>query len=331
MNCELTCQLCMAIRQCLTANRIGLFFDNIQKWLPILHLPQFYKKYVRVDGRCGRVVDRQSVNDHEAVLINCMFALAARFSNASFFMDTEPVARGDVFAERAAAIKDPILKVIQEPSLDFVKGCVMLTFYYLTAGQPAPGALLTSVCVRFAYDLGLNEIDDEDQTSDDGDVQGAQYEDPALWVDKEELRRLWWAIYELDCFVSTLSCQPYAVAHGEMKVLLPVSDHAWFRGSPIGSSYLIPHPDAIWKSLQGSPNQSPRAWYLVTNFLKSCFADAARQPRQSAPGRQEELENDLACLKMALPAEFQLRSMIMDETNFGDSNWVISIHCMVLA
>ncbi|EXJ63277.1 uncharacterized protein A1O5_11598 [Cladophialophora psammophila CBS 110553] len=304
---------------------VGLFFDYIQNWLPILHRPLFYQKYVRVESHYGRVVGRQSVSDHDAILINCVFALAARFSKASFFCSTDPVLRGEAFAERAAAIKDPIIKVIEEPSLEFVKGCALLAFYNICAGHAAPGSLLVSVCVRFAYDLGLNEIDEEDQTNC-GTEDGQD-----AWIQKEELRRLWWVIYELDCFVSTVSCQPYGIERGEIKVLLPVSDHHWFSGCPAGSSYLIQSPGTVWKSLEGSENQSPRAWYLVTNYLKSCFADTARQPKRNTPETQTALEMDLACLKHALPADFQLRSVNMAEHNFGDCNWIISTHFMILS
>jgi hypothetical protein len=317
--------------QLLTQYRISVYFDTIQQWLPILHRPQFYQKYVRTEARCIQFLDRQSVSDPEAVLINCIFALAARFSRSNFFAYTNPGARGDVFAERAAAVKERILKMIEEPALDFVKGCVMLAFYNLTAGQAAAGSLLTSLCVRFAYDLGLDAIDDEFNTNEGAAYHDVPLEDANTWVHKEELCRLWWVIYELDCAVSTFSCQPYGVERGGIKVFLPASDHHWFNKLPLRSSFLIQTPSGIWKSLQTCENQNPRAWYLVTNFLKSCFADIARQPRRNTPEHQAELENALACLKLALPVDFQLRSFHMYDNNFGDGNWVISTHFMILS
>ncbi len=243
----------------------------------------------------------------------------------------DPDSRGEVFAERAAAIKDPILKIIEEPTIDFVKACVMLAFYNLTAGKAGPGAGLTSVCVRFAYDLGLDAID-EDYHADEGDNHPVRApEDVNGWVSNEELRRLWWAIYELDCAVCTFSCQPYGIERGGIKVFLPASDHHWFNNTPIGSSYLNLSSNEAWKSLQGSPNQSPRAWYLVTNYLKSCLADAARQSRRQTLESQADFETALACLKLSLPSEFQLRCLNLDDSNFGDGNWVISTNFMLLS
>jgi hypothetical protein len=264
--------------------------------------------------------------------MNCLFALTARFSKSNFFAGKAPVERGDVFAERAATIKDPLLKVIEEPPLDLVKSCVLLAFYNLTAGRATPGALLTSLCVRFAYDLGLDALDEADSLrGEDGDRSHTAPEDVDLWVLKEELRRLWWVIYELDCFVSTLSCQPYGIERGTIRVFLPASDERWFNRRPIPSACLIQSADRIWKSLEGSPNQNPRAWYLVANYLKSCFADAARQPRKNTAESQAALEEALVYLKLALPADFELQTLIMDEDHFGTGNWVISTHLMILS
>ncbi|KAJ9617143.1 hypothetical protein H2200_000864 [Cladophialophora chaetospira] len=310
---------------------IALFFDIIRHWIPLLHGPQFYEKYVKTEARRPRLLKRQSVKDHDAFMINCMFALAARFSRSRFFADTDPLARGQAFAERAAAIKDLILKVVEEPSLEFVKGCVMLAFYDLTAGHAAPAALLTSVCVRFAYDLGLDAIDDDCELSEDGSSHDHATEDVETWVHKEELRRLWWSIYELDCAVSTFSQQPYGIERGTMKVFLPVSDHHWFDQLPLRSSHLIQSASETWKSLQGCKNQSPRAWYLVTNYLKSCLADAARHSKQHTPEKLTALEHALACHKLALPATFQLRSLSIEDKSFGDSNWIISTNFMLLS
>jgi hypothetical protein len=296
-----------------------------------MHRPLFYKNYCSTEPQM-RVVGSRAAGPHAAYMINGIFALAARFSTAEIFKDTAPLERGDVFAERAAVIKDPIIKNIDEPSLEFLKGCILLAFYNLTAGQVAAGSVLTSVCVHYAYDMGLNEID-EDQIDDEGGgtINENDPQDIDAWISREELRRLWWIIWDMDTFVATLSCLPYGIARGEMKVFLPVSDYHWFAGIPVRSSVLMHTPANVWKSLRGSPNQFPRAWYLVANYLMSCIADAGRQPSRTSPETQAELESALCCLKLALPTEFQLRSLCLDQESFVEGNWIISIHLMILA
>jgi hypothetical protein len=146
-----------------------------------------------------------------------MFAMAARFSKSIHFEGIPVSDRGETFANRASGIKDSIMKTLQEPSLEFVKGCVMLAFYNLVEGQFGPGSILTSVCVRFVYDLSLDDID-EDQLDEEGSfISDPISESVESWLKKEERRRLWWSIWELDTFVATLSFQPFGIERGEMK------------------------------------------------------------------------------------------------------------------
>ena len=46
---------------------------------------------------------------------------------------------------------------------------------------------------------------------------------------------------------------------------------------------------------------------------------------------RDQLEKDLTCLKLAYPTNFQLSLVSMDDTNFGELNWILSTHLMVLA
>lgn len=312
-----------------TLNRIDLFFVNIQPLLSIMHRPLFYEKFTQLDRSTRRLASRTEVTQDAAFMIEGIFALTARFSNAVFFHNSPVLDRGQVFANNAASIKDGIIKTIEEPTLEFLKGCILLAFYNISSGVLAAGSLLTSVCVRFAYDLRLDEVDDE-QLLHDGTYSREEVGYSDAWVHKEELRRLWWCIWELDIFVATLSRQPYTIERGEMKVFLPVSDSQWFSGVPHMSALLDHEPLNLWRSLQGSPNQNPRAWYLVSNYLMSCIAVAGRQQSQVSVVKKAELENALCCLKLALPANFQLRSLYLDDKTFVNGNWIISTHLMII-
>lgn len=144
-------------------------------------------------------------------MIYCMFAMVARFSKSIQFEGIPVSDRGAIYANRASNMKDSSMKTIQESSIEFVKGCVMLAFYNLVEGQFGPGSILTSVCVRLMYDLSLDEID-EDQLDDEGNlISDPISETVESWLKKEERRRLWWSIWELDTFVSTISFQPFSI------------------------------------------------------------------------------------------------------------------------
>jgi hypothetical protein len=75
------------------------------------------------------------------------------------------------------------------------------------------------------YDLDLDHVDD------DGGIVFLVEE----WVQREELRRAWWLVWELDAFGSTISNRAYAINYKIMLVLLPVSDKSCFEESPVAS------------------------------------------------------------------------------------------------
>lgn len=290
----------------------------------------FYSKYLRVDGDSLQLAPSQSLEPDDVFMITGMFALAARFSTSEVFGNVAPPARGECFTHRVAALFDSIMRTVQEPSTTFVKGVVLHAFYYLTGGYATQGGVLAGICVRLAFDLGLDEVD-ADLVDDDGSLNHSGCGDVEAWSLKEDVRRLWWIIYDLDTFVATISCRPYGIARQRMKVLLPVSDHHWFNGIPVASALLLDHPETTWKSLAGSPNQSARAWYVLSNCLMSSVADVARQPSQASKETRAELESGVSCLKLALPSEFQLRLLHIDEDSFSDGHWIISTHLMILA
>jgi hypothetical protein len=166
----------------------------------------------------------------------------------------------------------------------------MLAFNYASAGLCGPASVLGSVLISFAYDLGFNNVDIDEPTFDSSDVDA--------WVEKEEVRRLWWAIWELDTFLAVLSGKPYGIDRKQMRVCLPVSDQNWFSRTPVISAVLRDQPAVAWKTLQGVPNQDVRAWFLVAHYLLSHCAQ--HYPARSSYEQKEELERALACFKLAL-------------------------------
>lgn len=139
-------------------------------------------------------VDRAVVSEEDAFAIYAMTAIAARFSDSPPFHDLPTVSRGDALAFHATTLKDSLLSDLQHPTLSMIKGCILLAFYNLLAAQFGAGSISTSICVRLAYQLSLDEVD-EDEVEDDGDlVADSGDERTASWLQKEELRRIWWSM-----------------------------------------------------------------------------------------------------------------------------------------
>ncbi|OAP65063.1 hypothetical protein AYL99_01035 [Fonsecaea erecta] len=314
----------------LGAQLIELFFEKVQCWLPIIHRPKFAARFIRRAGETATVVDRSTVSDVEAFLMYGIFALGARFSRSPYFDKVPPVDQGQKYASHAATTLDCIFKTHQEPSVEFLQGCIMLAVYHLMAGHAGPGFALTSVCVRFAFALSLNEIDAE-LMNEDGTLNTESFEESAgSWVRKEQLRRLWWATWELEIYMATLSCQPSDIER-RIRVLLPVPDCDWIRGIPVKSAFIHHRPESVWTSLRGSSNQSPRAWFLLANYLKSCMSVPCHHLPEITTSTKSSLETALCNFKLSLPAEFQLRSLFVNNQNYEEANWVISTHLIIVA
>ncbi|KAH8893626.1 hypothetical protein GQ53DRAFT_94587 [Thozetella sp. PMI_491] len=299
---------------------VGLFFDKIQPWLPIFHRPRFWARYMD-DTLDGHTSCRQ-VLPEEAFMLNGIFALSARYSSSPYFGTISQRNRGNRFAERAMALYRSSLGA-ESSNLVYLQGCILLAFYCYTSGPCRFGWMLTGLCVRLAYDLGLDNMDE----CDDSLV------DTSRWVRKEELRRAWWLVWELDAFGSTMLRRPYAIDRHRMTVRLPVSDEAWFAGTPLQSAPLRTKPVDSWKSLHHCENQDARALFLVANYMMTLAHDMT-QAQGGSKEEAQELADSISCFALSLPQDCRLgicslTASALDVENVSTSNWIICLHLML--
>lgn len=298
---------------------IDIYFDKVQAWLPLLHRPRFYQQFVSNEQaptqRASCLEDR--------LLLQGIFALSARYSTSQFFSTVSPLDRGNQFADEASALYIQKRTDVDPPNLAYIQGCILLAFYYYTSGPCPRGWLLTGVCVRLAYDLDLSSIDEDEGLG----------LDTAEWVSREESRRAWWLVWELDTFGSTISRRPYMIDRRRMSVVLPCSDDAWYAKTPLASVKLEWELGKAWKTLQGCPNQSERAWFLVANHLMSLINDLSHRRDGVSLEEKAEAENAISCFLLVMPASFHLEggSFWFNTENFARSNWIICAHLMMAA
>lgn len=291
--------------------------------MPILNKPKFIQKYItqgRPELRNGSQVALET-----SLLFNGMLALAARFSTIPCFDHLLQVNRGCQFAKRAQNIYYESLRSIQTPSIEFLQGCTLLAWYTYLSGPDSQGWLLIGTCIRLAYELGINTVD----TEVDGESCSIN---AAEWQREEELRRVWWSVWELDTFASAIGCRPHAIDPARTAVKLPASDAAWFAGEPVESVLVDHDPLHTWHCLRDCPNQEERAWFLVVNhlLLAACELSQQRVPQQQ---KIEDLDMALSCFALLLPPQFHLESafgdMYFDPENFTRCNWIISTNIML--
>ncbi len=308
------------ITRSIAIDLLNLFFDKVQAWVPILHRPRFQARFENHLLADGDVMKGLPVD--ESLLFYSMFAMSARFSNHPRFVGVPANKRGHEFAHRAREFYSQA-RSLRNPSLTYLQGCVLLANYFYTSGPTHQGWILIGVCVRLAYDLGLSDIDDEDWS-------------PARLIDmveKEEMRRAWWAVWELDTFASTVSRNPYSIDRRRTTVALPISDEAWFAEVEISSAELNMLPGQSWRSLQNCTNQDERAWFLVANHFMATVHDRLQQKQDITPDEKLTLENEICCFKLALPTSLRLdaETLAFAPTTFARCNWVVGTHLMLMA
>ena len=166
-----------------------------------------------------------------------MMALSDRFSSLPYFEGTINKDRGSQFANKAQAIHHEIYGNPRQPraSLAWLQGNILLAYYNQSTRPTMECDLLIAECIRQAHDLGLHMIDEDEQVAVDS---SSFHILPEEWTAKEGQRRAWWAVWELDAFDSVSSRHSFKIDRNRMCVFLPVSDEAWFVGTPVGSAML---------------------------------------------------------------------------------------------
>jgi hypothetical protein len=302
----------------LALHLVEVFFDKVAPWLPLLHQPRFLQHcaHVLTPGRDALA----NATPEDVFTLLGIFALAARYSTLDYHWAVPLQEREQIYLQEAREVykkQGPP----QEPSLRYLQGCLILASYLYTSGLSLQGRILVGVCINLAIELDLPHLDAEHTTSEFSlDV-----------TDQEERRRAWWVTWELDTFGSIMLKRPFGIDRRHFSVRLPISNQAWYAGTPVDSVVIL-HKEVDWVSLRSSPNQSPRAWFLIANHLLSRIYDRLFLAPMPSDTEFACYQNEIACLQLSLPPSFHLRSTYLESQNGTTANnWIIGTHLLLVA
>ncbi|KAF2013871.1 hypothetical protein BU24DRAFT_424906 [Aaosphaeria arxii CBS 175.79] len=302
----------------LALDLIRLFFVKIQPWLPLFHRPRFETRYQNLFSQSS--LQLSTLKTDERFLLYSLFSLSARYSVHPDLQSINGSRRGDEFAEYAKQLYQG-LREEPEPSFTWAQGCVLLAFHIYTSGPTHQGWMLIGVCSRLVYEFGLSNLDSADWEP----INSVEH------IDKEELRRVWWSVYELDMFASSISLQPYSIDRKQMAVNLPITDDIWFTSAAAVSSPLVEDAGQSWESLRNSNNQDARAWFLASNSFMARLVDNLQQKEPMSSEEVLLLSNELFSFKMSLPKLLRLEhEQPLQCLSNSTANWIIGIHLMLL-
>ncbi|EXJ70573.1 uncharacterized protein A1O5_06643 [Cladophialophora psammophila CBS 110553] len=305
----------------LYSHLLQLYFEKIQPWLPLFHRPKFEEQFA---GKlCHSDLATSSSSPESAFVLNAMFALSARYSTSDHFSGLVPITRGKSFLRQAEAILEAHnSNETSGPSLRILQGCIMLACYHLSSGITPRAWLLTGMCSRLAYELGLHRLDRESTKASSCSPEVSSNK----WIDNEEKRRAWWSAWELDNFASTISRRPYGFDRDSADIFLPVSDKDWFSGNRVASASLAYEPLAAWQSLVDCPNQSEHAWYLVSlHFIR--LGHELQQASHLTRKNLNDFETAVRYFSLALPPSFDnVEGVFGSEPSSG---WITCTHILL--
>ncbi|KAI0810037.1 fungal-specific transcription factor domain-containing protein [Xylaria sp. FL0064] len=289
------------------SSRTDLYFLHITS-LSLFHRPAF--------ERCVYV---ELMPEQASTLLASMFCLAARYAHSGDSSDLSRyegtrVLLPERFYEIASDATHKQLRSCgdQPPPLFLLQALVLTTYHELVIGVRGLAWRSLGLAIRIAYEMGLHLVD---LPSGSTGKEGSKSVE--VWIAKEERRRMWWTIWELEVFATTIRRCPISMDQSQHATLLPVEDTFWFEGKKAPSCFLDADPML-------------RAWFILINSFM-CDAHSLANPsvpqcvtfgRGQPSGTQRHsrsadidprlvvLENCVSCFSMALPKQLQYRSDI---------------------
>jgi hypothetical protein len=302
---------------------VGTYFEKVHSSFPVINQPEFLQA---LPNLLNDRVPEQILPPEQALLVYSMMALSARFSDLSMYSIVPRQQRGSHFARKSGEIISQLLldSELASPSLTFLHGCSLAAVYWLSSRPNGKAWFLVGICIRIAYSLRLNVIDEDMRTPDFKPLSSRE------WTRREGLRRVWWLVVECDNFASVLQCCPLSIDRKRIHVLLPSQDKDWIAGVPSTSAFLDNDVLQSWKRLKLSENRNPYAWYLLVNQLMIEGHDASLKMNTPAQCRND-LQDVIQCVSMNLPQEFSLTrdTIAFEEGSIDHNNWVLSLHLML--
>ena len=237
---------------------IKVFFGNMTGF-SLFHRPTFEQKLAEIAPLA-----------HLTAFLSAIFSYALRFRESSNLeLGSTPDAQ--IMLEKSFRLQYECVEGCEDedPPLHLLQSFFLVTFQKLIQGVRGKTWRMLGDCIRMGYELHLHLVDGHLRNSQsDVDLES----DSESWVLAEERRRMWWALWELDVFTSTIRKLPNAIDERLNFTLLPVSDDHWFQGKETRSCFLVSDAMQRWRNVVQSGNQSPQTWFvLINSYMYDAF------------------------------------------------------------
>jgi hypothetical protein len=196
-----------------------------------------------------------------AALFAAIIAAAMPFYEHTSDVDCQKgVPSSDHFTELSYQYCHEALEEFEDhtPPLCLLQALILTTYNLSVKGIKTRAWRTLGLCIRVVYELQLHCIDGHHE-ADEAKI--------TEWLDREEKRRAFWAVWELDVLLSTERKTPTGISQPHIQTLLPVSDDVWYQQVYHPSSFLHPAAGDTCQSLVQTCNLSTTAWLMVALSL----------------------------------------------------------------
>lgn len=204
----------------------------------------------------------------------------------------------------------------EQPPIVVIQALILISHWLLSKSGHGRAWRYLGLAVRSAYDLNLHMVDAGK------DPSGSILESSERWCLDEEKRRAWWALWEMDVFVSIIRRRPLAISWAHNRTWLPAEDERWANSIPQQSCTLAVNFVDRWKMLDKTRNKSPKAWFIVINSLMKdsqllsnpMTPDAVQDAVQDAEtfNRLQAMHNVLHCTTEMLPRHLRYENQFLN-------------------
>ncbi|KAJ3158783.1 hypothetical protein HDU86_002464 [Geranomyces michiganensis] len=232
-----------------TAELLELFFHFLHPVMPLIHKPTFYANFAT----------------HSPLLLNAMYALAARFSShPKIATENSRYNAGDLFYVKAREMVDHYMDV---PTASTVTALLILANYAAESDRGSAAWMYSGMAIRMAQELKLNV---EPDFEEDSFAQSSNL----TWLDKEARRRLWWNCFILDRYAGAAADRSMIINEKDCKVYLPSLESHWesatgpsemaaASGGGLNDTYQIAVLTSTNVFTPGLSSQSPYGYFVL--------------------------------------------------------------------
>ena len=278
---------------------VDLYFKHVNSWLPLLN------KKTTMDALFGPA----SLEEADRILLQAIVATSLRFSSDPRLTTESKQQYHDISKQRVQ------LYGLETSSVRALQALVILALDVTGDTNGPPGWNLLALISRSLVQLGLSVETTSSMTHPTypsiATLRVSVLPEPKSWIEDEERRRLFWAVYFLDRFATIATAFEFALDEKEVDRRLPCRDDffaankpvetSWFR-SPTGPGF----PTAMVDVLGSFSYHCELLGILsrIHQFLKRPVDIASLSDVEKWQGTYRSLDSELNAWHFNLPDEF---------------------------